>query len=516
MNESVSEKRILSYVCIWALIFVAYGIYVPFHYSSDGWYEYYSYGLIDGAESGLFAVWPKAVAVGFSGGRYIKGIVLFLAGLLSKTQWLMSPVVSAMGVCVLAVAGCTAWSGITEHRKEGAILPFLCLCVAFCQPFFTDWFQFSECQLVYPLGVFCAIFSAKTAFSTKKGSAINKWCFACLWLLIAAGIYQITMQWFVLMSMVIVVINITDGKEENANQLTRHLVFQILFALSIYAVAAAVQLLFTHVLFNSARAASSQTLQGRMWALLQAQKNLWKMVPYSGNKGSLLFPVVCILSFWASTVSVMKAHRSRGVKATQIAAICICTLGFYASIFLPIFFTESWYPQRSVVGFWGIPLLLSLASKEERKRNGNLSIVRMVSVLASSVMIVINLYSCLLFGSDLYRVNAMDTMRAQLIEEQIETYEAESGQQIRYLAFHYDSAPLYCYNGIVNSHENNLSAWSASWNPLAIMNLSSGRGYAQRDYSDELYCEQYADQNWDLFSPEQVFFHEETAYIAIY
>ena len=113
-------------------------------------------------------------------------------------------------------------------------------------------------------------------------------------------------------------------------------------------------------------------------------------------------------------------------------------------------------------------------------------------------------------------VNAMDTMRAQLIEEQIETHEAESGQQIRYLAFHYDSAPLYCYNGIVNSHENNLSAWSASWNPLAIMNLSSGRGYAQREYSDELYREQYADQNWDLFSPEQVFFHEETAYIAIY
>ena len=56
MNKSASEKRILSYVCIWTLIFVAYGIYVPFHYSSDGWYEYYSYGLIDGAESGLSAV----------------------------------------------------------------------------------------------------------------------------------------------------------------------------------------------------------------------------------------------------------------------------------------------------------------------------------------------------------------------------------------------------------------------------------------------------------------------------
>ena len=421
-----------------------------------------------------------------------------------------------MGVCVLAIAGCVAWSSIAEHRKEGAILPFLCLIIAFCQPFFTDWFQFSECQLVYPFGVFCAVFSAKTAFSTKKGSAIKKWCFACLWLLIAAGIYQITMQWFVLMSMVIVVINITDEKAVKANQLAKHLVLQILFALSIYAVTAAVQLLFTHVLFNSARAASSQTLQGRMSALLQAQKNLWKMVPYSGNRGSLLFPVVCILSFLASTVSVTKEHRPRSVKATQIAAICICTLGFYASIFLPIFVTESWYPQRSVVGFWSIPLLLSLAAKGERKPNGNLSIVRMVPVLASGVMIVINLYSCLRFGSDLYRVNAMDTMRAQLIEEQIETYEAESGQQIRYLAFHYDSAPLYCYNGIVNSHENNLSAWSAPCNPLAIMNLSSGRSYAQREYSDELYREQYADQNWALYSPEQIIFDKDICYICIF
>lgn len=512
------ENKYKLYACLSFCVFAAYMIYIPFHFSSDGWAVYYPYSVIDGMESGrVSSVMSMAVVSGFSSGRYTRGIYTLLAAFFGKLQWTMSPLACAIGVGLLAIAGCLAWSTITEHRKENAILPFACLIIFFCQPFLTDWFQFSECTLMYALGILCAVLSARASFSTRDTSLVKKWILGCVWLLIAAGFYQITMQWFVFMSMAIIIIDITDSTEADTNQRLKRLMIQIFYALSMYVVAFVFQLLFTEVFFESPRVdVYPYTLQYRITDFLQEQKELWAMTSYTGNQASLLFPVVCVLSGLSSIISVMKARASRSVKVTVLAAICICTLGFYACVFLPSFLTNSYYPQRCIVGFWGLPFLLSLAAKSERKANGELSIARMIPVIASAVMIIINIYSCLCYGSDLYRVNAMDTVRAQLIDGQIQAYEAETGNQVHNLAFHYDSARVYHYAGVKSCRDNNLCGWASDWNPMAIMKITTGKNYGQSEYSDELYYERYGDKNWDIFSPEQVFCEDDTAYIVIY
>lgn len=518
MGYLKEENKNKLYACLTFCVFAAYMIYIPFHFSSDGWVVFRSYSMIDGMESGrVSGVWSMAVSSGFASGRYTRGLFTLLAAFLGKLQWTMSPLAGAIGIGLLAIAGCMAWSTITEHRKENAILPFACLIIFFCQPFLTDWFQFSECTLMYSLGVLSAVVSAKAAFSKKTTSLVKKWILGCVWLLIAAGFYQIAMQWFVLMSMAIVIIDITDSTERKTKPRIKRLMIQIFYALSIYVVAFVFQLLFTEVFFESPRTdVYPYTLQYRISDFLQEQKELWGMVSYTGNKVSLLFPVVCVLSGLSSVISMIEAQTSRSEKVTVITTICVCTLGCYASIFLPSFLTNSYYPQRCIVGFWGIPLLLSLAAKSEIKPNGELSIVRIIPVIASVAMILINIYSCLCFGSDLYRVNAMDTMRAQLIDEQIQAYEAETGNQVRNLAFHYDNSRMYYYAGVKSCRDNNLCGWAAPWNPMAIMNVSTGKNYSQSGYSDELYHERYGDKNWDMYSPEQVFILDDTAYIVIY
>lgn len=520
MNDLGRKQKCTLYIFICAMIALAYCIYVPFHYSTDGWITFQGFDQIDGIEENkLSAVWSVSAETSVSNGRYVRGLILCIVGLFGKMKWLMSPLVSAAGIAVLAISGCVAWNTISEHMKTDRIpiLPFLCLLVAFCQPFFTDWFQFSECQLFYPFGVLAAVLSAKTAFSAKEMSPARKWCRSCVWLMIAAGMYQITMQWFVLMAMSVVVIDTINNTESSAIRIAKRAISQILFVLTVYVVVAAVQLLFTYVIFDSPRTGAGQLSIGvRIDDFLRAQKNLWAMTPYTGNRASVLFPVLCISALLASVISLGKSPASSGVKCIKITAMLLCSFGFYASIFIPMFLTESWYAQRSVVGFWGIPLLLSLATGLDNPSRGGEKIIRLISVMTAGCLIAANLYSCFQFGSDLYRVNAMDTMRAQLIGEQIKNYEEETGTCVQYLAFHYDKYPMYAYPGTVNSFENNQTAWTAVWNPLAIMNIVGAKDYEEREYSDEMYLEKYADQNWNMYSPEQVFFEGNTAYIVIY
>ena len=68
-----------------------------------------------------------------------------------------------------------------------------------------------------------------------------------------------------------------------------------------------------------------------------------------------------------------------------------------------------------MVGFWSIPLLLAYLDIElcmlQPTIKNNICGKNLVIVLAT-VVLFSNVYSCIRFGTDLYKVNAMDTARA--------------------------------------------------------------------------------------------------------
>lgn len=515
-SDGIEKKCCFS--LIFALVFMSYCVYLPSHYGTDGLATESLYRAIDNMEYGRTeAIWNEAVFSGFSAGRFTRGILFSLIALFGKAQWLTSWWMNFFAIVMISLSAYTAWKTIKEINGALSICSFFCILIAFCQPFFTDWFQFTECQLFHSIGLFIAIHAARIAL-TGRISTAKKYIASSVLLTVCSGLYQNTMQWFVWMAMAIVICYATARQETSAKDAAKSASCMIAFSLSIYVVAAAVQLFFTQVIFCSPRVGGAGiSLHDKIEKLVQAQKELWLMTPYTKNQASSLFFVVCLVVLGASTISIFRKHAHWGIKAIWAAVIVICTFGFYASILLPIFVTESWYCQRSVVGFWGIPFLLSLAVPREKISNRGFRVVEMVPATVGACMIAVNIISCLQFGSDLHRINAMDAMRAQSIEEQIRTYEEQSnGVQVQYLAFHYDRNPTYCYPQIRNSHDNNQSAWTARWNWLPIMNLTNGKSYEQSEYSDELFYERYGEKNWNAYSQEQVFFVDDTAYIALY
>lgn len=239
------------------------------------------------------------------------------------------------------------------------------------------------------------------------------------------------------------------------------------------------------------------------------------MEPYTGNPWSKLYTVIVIaLAVRLCIFAILAEDKKKQFFYLVSAALGVA--GLYASILLPLFLSEPRSPMRAIVGFWGIPLLLTVYGNCIKCDHWKARGVNAIIGVAAALLVFVNIYNCAEIGVGLYKTNAMDTMRAELMANAIEEYEQESGNVVENVAFHADDAPMYSYPGIHSSYESNRSALNVSWSDIYVLNTVSGRNFQQVDYPDDLYEEQYAGKNWDIWSDEQITFLGDTAYIILY
>ena len=502
-----------------SLVLICYCAYLPSHMSVDSYVVAMNYADMDAMNSGhMKAVWSEAVFLGFSGGRFARALLFMLFASIHRASWLQMPWVNAVSMAFMVFTGCKMWKMVLRSitEKYSAILTYLCIAIAVCNPFFTDWMQYYEAQLYYPLGLYLAISAADILFKEKSQNR-KHWFLACLLLTIAGGFYQITLQYFVLLVVVMAIQILLQGTEAKISCV---LFWRKLFsAVSVYAVAAAVQFLFIKV-FGGQRI-HSNSLHEIINSLLQTQAPLWKMVPYAGNRWASLFSFAVIALLLRSIIEIWCNPEPVQYRIVRIMMVLIAFAGFYAALFLPLVVSELWFPQRSLVGFWGIPLIFAVAGNKysDESEKGESKIFQLFSKVGIAVCVVLlaaNVYSCQQFASGLYKTNGYDMMRGKWIYQTIENYECRTGNTIDRVAFMQDDIPTYSYPGVICNHENNQAAWSVSWNYKAILELASGRKFQEVEYPRKLFERLYTVKNWNGPDDEQIFFDGDTAYIVIY
>ena len=500
-----------------ALVLVSYCAYLPSHMSIDSWGVAISYADMDAMDAGhLRAVWSEAVFAGFSAGRFARATLFLLFALLHKASWLQMPWVNAVAVMFMALSGCKMLQMVlkTDDENYSIIVKFLCIAIAVCNPFFTDWMQYYEVQLYHPMGMYLAILAAERLFLEESWRTKN-WVLASLLLTIAGGLYQITLQYFVLLAVVMAIQILFRRTAAKDNYV---LFWQKLFsAVSVYAVAAAVQFLFIKV-FGGQRI-HSNSFQEIMASLLQIQAPLWKMVPYTGNKWTGLFAIAVSALVLRALIAIWGRAETVGCRVRKTMLVFIAFAGFYTALFLPLVVSELWFPQRSLVGFWAIPLIFAVVGNEGREHEKNEKVLQFVSkicIAVCTVLLMANIYNCQQFASGLYKTNGFDMMRGKWIYQVIEKYERQTERSVEKVAFIQDDIPTYTYPDVVTNHENNQAAWSASWNTRAILEMASGRKFQEVEYPRELFESRYDVRNWDGPEEEQIFFDDDTAYIVVY
>ena len=503
------------YFLIIFCVILAYSAYLPKHLGLDSWNVQNLYAQLDQMQSGHFeAVWAEARFSCFSSGRFFRGLIFMLFALAHKASWLVHPWVNWVAIFFMCLSGCTLWKifrNIISEKTIAATIIYICCLLAICNPFFTDWMQFIECQLYYPLALWLAITSAGILQMDKQLSKTKRWFVASGLLILSAGLYQIVLQFFVMVSVGASLLDMRG--EEGINQIKKP-VRKLILALSVYCVAAVTQLVIV-LLMHSGRV-KAKSFVDIVEQLTRAQRMLWTMVPYTKNSISILFPVLSVLLAFYFIGRIATSSLSSREKIARFFVSCLGFVGYYVSLFLPLIVSELWFPQRSMVGFWGILFIIAIMGYCVNDNEDIINIEQVICILAC-VLLLSNINSCIRFGTDLYRVNAIDEMRGELIFNAISEYENTSGITIDKVAFYQDSGVTYTYPTIVSSFENNEAAWSANWNYLSILETVSGRRFEQLDYSSEKFFQFYEkEMNWNEFDVDQIRFQNNIAYVAIY
>ena len=509
-NPSAGNDELQYIGILILLIVVAYCAYLPMHYGNDTWFALKNSQSLDAMQEGYVqAVMGEAVYSCFSAGRYTRGLLFLAFALPGYASLLVKPWVNVVAIVFLCLSGITLWKIVRSCCNEescGSVcrsILFLCCCIAVVNPFFTDWLQFSEVNLYYPLGLYLSLAAGKVILDSSK-SSWKRFLESFILLAAAGGLYQIVMFYYAAVVVMLLGRNVKSGCFR-----PKRFFLQAFYSGMVYVFAAAVQLLFTRVLFQSERITSYRA--GEIWeSMLQAQKNLYRMAPYTGNCLSVLYTVLLI------ALLLQGILRIACCKDHVLVRLVLYVLRFaavYVLLFVP-FVVSLWFSQRTLVGFWMLPLVAAVMNQENEMRWAVCceKYVLRTAAAIGAVLLLVNVWNCLQFGVDMYKVYGMDTARAYMMLEKIEEYEEESGQVVMEVAFYQPENKKYYYDGIFGYCENNQVRWTASWNQLPILEVVGNRDFTQVEYPEELLTEQGTGQK----EKDSIYFEGNTAYIILY
>ncbi|MEG2931365.1 MAG: glucosyltransferase domain-containing protein, partial [Ruthenibacterium sp.] len=385
--------------------------------------------------------------------------------------------------------------------RAAEVLCFLGTAVLLCNPFFCDWLQFAECALIYPLGLLFAVLAARVLLT--RWPVWVRVVVSAVLVVLAAGIYQITLQFFVLFVMLTAVLRAVCGAHaQNGGRMARDAAALAAQGFAAYLCAVASQYLFTHILYQNTRI--STDFSATLPMLATAQRELWSM-RYLGEPSRLFALCVLVLAAGAVTALVYAIAKKR-LSPVALAVAFVAFGAYYVSVFVMMSVADGSIPHRTVAGFFGIPLFLAAclaaalcAGRAPKKP------CRLVSGAAAVVLCVLLCFNWVHtqhISLGLVRSNAQDIALAREMQQCIAQHERTADMPVRYVVFYRMPGYLVSYPDAFQSHDLNLRAWTAGWARLPLLNAANGTSYENGVPSDTVYAEHFAGQEWTAFSSE--------------
>jgi hypothetical protein len=105
---------------------------------------------------------------------------------------------------------------------------------------------------------------------------------------------------------------------------------------------------------------------------------------------------------------------------------------------------------------------------------------------------------------------------ARLFYSQIVAHEQQTGQQIRKIGIAVDRNPNWCYPDVHCYGDVNTRCWKAIYCGVSLMRVISGRNFGFADFETRDIQSRFGKDDWNEFSPDEIRFAGDTAYIAAY
>ena len=114
------------------------------------------------------------------------------------------------------------------------------------------------------------------------------------------------------------------------------------------------------------------------------------------------------------------------------------------------------------------------------------------------------------------RNNALDKALCEQIGGLIDSYEEQTGEEIRVVCIYYDTALTKHHPGVLYLGDSNVRAFSKDWSDVDHMNVILRRAFVESPPDERIYAEHFANRNWDSFDEKQLVFDGQTLHLCVY
>lgn len=383
-----------------------------------------------------------------------------------------------------------------ELGGRKAAMLFCALALAFCNPFFAEWFQYVEITPLYTICLCLAVCGVTFLLRNRRWD----WLVALLCLVIAVTGYQVVISIFLILGAVLILVKYDYRPNWKV-------FWELVRCVAITGVSGMTSWVWTRWLPGKAGVSprfSGFSLVGNVRYTLSIQELLWR--------NSLnVFPGYFVAGF---------------------AAFCLLMA------FIPFVLKKNWkciFWSGLVLAGCAAAVSLPYLVSNEHYLTVRASVQLFSFVAGAAVMAVLNaeklqahalhiislvFLACLLMRtnqitSEQLRNNQYDQEECLAIANAIEQYEQDTGITVTGVAFSMDVQPCSYYPGLRRHWaELNMRAMTVHWAIHDVIHFYTGKPLANRGMIKPT---EFENHNWDAFDPaEQIRFEGETIYFCAF
>jgi len=490
-----------------ALAFLCYGIYLFPVYSIDSHIVFNN-----SVSTSIYSL--------FEGGRFVFASLLAFLYFIGISPTSNGFVLNFVGIALIAVCQYIFYKRIfpTDASKEVRTVCYLSSCIVFFNPFFADWFSFSETVPYYQLALMLAMFSSIVLFDEKYGFIKRLLC-SLLLLVFSSGIYQPAFNYFVLFSLTFIYIDMfkyLGRKAPESKPPWKKTIYKVVTAFGVYLFVAVFQLVLSLTVIGAHGRVSFSVVQG-LRAVLAIQLPLWRLstVGIDSNLYLLLFLSTFVLFF----IYVSRKLYLRIMRWDLPFIFLVFISAIYTTIFIIPTITEGWFAQRLTTMFPAVLSFLAICAVTTIFHYGDLekfNLPAYIGALLAPLVFVFVVQTARL-GIDTHKSNAQDALIIRSVNEKIIRHENENGVEVTNIAVKTNVDYVkWAYPGIFFMFDFNVRSAALPNRVPYMFTTWAGRNFETIDMPEEIYEEHFKGRHWNSFSNEQFIIIDNTLYMYLY
>ncbi|SEG15333.1 Glucosyl transferase GtrII [Butyrivibrio sp. Su6] len=485
VDKLKENKKVILYSFFLTLLF--FGINYKIEYATDTYYNFMQKGA-----------WKACL----ENGRPFLALCFYVLESLPISVAMIYHIMQILGIVFLTVTTVIltlAYKKYIEKEVLSVVLAFLTI----ANPLIIEYFLFEE-KGIFMMAIFLNVVAALITENMWKVGTTNNYkrlafstILSVLCMLIAVFSYQTSVQVYVIVCLPFIVIsskNVIDFIKKN------------IYVAVLYGVSMASALGVAKYIIHTDRAnVSMDLLEG-----FRRAAGILRTVTFDRffNLSSGIFAFWCVLILAVIVIAVIRTKEN---KAIALLSFIYIILGCVFTSFVIFALNSSALSSPRTVYTYGMIFGIVLFYAVYLGKD------IFVSCLSLVVAVIILIYEYLNFGSvfiDRYQCNAVDRYYAQIIREQIRQYEDETGNEIDTICFYIDADRMWWDEGYSDT-ELMTRAQACGWSALNSINLYLGRNYTEGEQDPEI-AEYFSEQNWGMYSEDQLIFKGNELHLCVY